>query len=394
MVLIGNSKINAYIMALYIFQFGLLQPIASIVNSQLPIAIFTVILVILMLLNNKWRIKKYVIVSFIIISVCFLLNALISENNPTIVLGIYFEFLLKSFSAFLIASLDTEENELYNAFLKIGILNFVAIGLFPFTGFLDSMNYMRFGYAMVPSIMIFIFALIKKEKPKGIFFLLTLLSLSLTIVYGNRGPLVALILFGLLIFIFSKQIKLITKFILLSISCMIVTVIIKYDLLIKFLDYIYFDLGIKSYTLEKIRMMILVGISESSSGRESIYSTLWYYIDESPLIGWGVGFSQIILGGTAHNIILQILLESGLLGLIIWGILWLYCLYKYIKITKLNKIGLFSIATIIIASSIGRLLVSSDMWLRPEFWFALSLLLAYRGIEIKNKSFNYQPKNE
>lgn len=331
-----------------------------------------------MLLNNRFRIKKNVIISFTILSVYFLANAFIYEENSLIILPIYIEFILKSFSAFIIGSLDIDGLQLYNAFLRCALLNFVVLAIFPFVDFLDSMNYMRFGYAMIPSVIMFFYATLSERKMKHFWIMIGVIGLILVTIYGSRGSLVVIFLSGLLLFLFNKRILAIKKFIIISLSSVAVFLIIKYNLAIKLIDYIYFNLGIQTYTLAKFRMMINVGFIEASSGRGSIYSVIWKYIKHNPFLGYGIGFSQKILGYTAHNILLQILLESGVIGLLIWIIIFGYCLYKYKKMYKQQDEGISMVATLVISIALGRLLVSSDMWIRPEYWLALSMLLNFR----------------
>ena len=153
---INRNTINAYIMAMFVFQFGFLQPVASMVNSQLPIAGFTLMLLLAVLVNNKFKLKKYVLMTFLISGLTFLACSVFMPNLTKTVLQIYGEFLFKSFSAFVIASIPVDGRELYDAFLRFSIINFLAIVLFPFVNFLDSMNYMRFGYAMAPSVIMFL----------------------------------------------------------------------------------------------------------------------------------------------------------------------------------------------------------------------------------------------
>src|SRR5690625_4357964 len=121
-----RSKINAYLTAMYLFQFGFLQPINSIVKSQMPIAIFTGLIIFMVLINNRFAIKKYVIKFFLAISTFFILDALIRNNTETI-LSIYLEFILKGFSAFFIGSILLEGKELYNTYIKFALINFFAI---------------------------------------------------------------------------------------------------------------------------------------------------------------------------------------------------------------------------------------------------------------------------
>lgn len=376
---IKKEKINAYIMAIYIFQFGFLQPIASIVNSQLPVAGFSLLLVILALFNNKFKIKTYILIILGLVSVYFFTTAIIFKTNQNEILNIYIGYLLKCFSAVFIASIPIKGKRLYEAFLKLAIVNFFAIVLFPFTNFLTSMNYMRFGYAMVPSVMMFFYAFFNEKKHKPIWLILTSISTILTTIYGSRGPLLVLIIFIGLLFLFSKKVKKGVKTLLIIFGSISTFIIYQYQLVTRLLDYIYFDLGVRSYALAKFRMQLSDGLAASSSGRDRLYGWIFEMIRENPFFGSGIGVTQAEfgVGMTPHNIFLQILVEAGIVGLIIWFIFWIFLSNRYIRLISLEDSGYFKIATLVIASSIGRLLISSDIWLRTEYWFAISLLINF-----------------
>ena len=367
-------------MAIFIFQFGLLQPFASLLNSQLPIAILTVLLVVYALYINKLKVKLYVIVSFLLITIFFMLLGLINYDNTSLTLLIYMEFIAKSFVAFYIASLDVDEKNLYSAFIKLALLNFLAIFIFPFVDFLDSMNYMRFGYAMLPSAIMFMFAAFYK-KFNPYWFVLAMVALFVTVVYGSRGPIICLLFMVILLFLFTNKLSLIKKYFIAgfsSILLIIVSIIItNQNVILEIINYLNTK-GINTYALIKLEVMFSQGIAESSSGRNIIYATLIEYIKESPIWGNGIGHTQQTLDFTAHNLFLQILVESGVIGLIVWLLIWIYVGYKYILISHLKYDYLFNIATLLIAVSIGRLFISSDYWFRPEYWFVLSLLISFK----------------
>lgn len=370
-------------MALYIFQFGFLQPVASIVSSQWPVVGFSLLLLFLALLNNKFKIKRYTLIIFSFVSVYFFTSAIIFQANQNIIINVYLEYILKCFSAVFIASIPTKGKYLYEAFSKLTIINFFAIALFPFTNFLTSMNYMRFGYAMVPSVMMFIYAYFNEKKYKPIWLTLTGISTILTTIYGSRGPLLVLIIFIVLLLLFSKQIKRRIKTLMIILGSILTFAIYQYQLLIRLLDYIYFDLKVRSYALAKFRMQLSQGLAAASSGRDQIYERIFELIRENPWFGRGIGTPQLELGMTTHNIFLQILVESGIFGLLLWIVCWILLSKKYIRLSYLEDTGGFKVATLIIASSMGRLLISSDLWLRPEYWFAISLLINfdYRKVE-------------
>ncbi len=364
-------------MALYIFQFGFLQPVASLVNSQWPVAGFSLLLLFLVLYNNKFKIKTYTVLILGLVSVYFFTSAIIFNTNLNIIIDVYLGYLLKCFSAILIASISTKGKDLYNAFLKLAIINFFVIILFPFTNFLTSMNYMRFGYAMVPSVMMFFYGFFNEKKYRPIWLILTGISTILTTIYGSRGPLLVLIIFIGLLFLFSKQVKKSVKMLVVILGSISTFIIYQYQLVTRLLDYIYFDLQVRSYALAKFRMQLSDGLAASSSGRDRIYENIIKLIKEKPWFGSGIGTTQLEIGMTSHNIFLQILVEAGIFGFLIWLIFWIFLSKRYLNLSYLKDTGYFRVVTLIIASATGRLLISSDLWLRPEYWFVISLLINF-----------------
>jgi len=364
-------------MAMFVFQFGFLQPVASMVNSQLPIAGFTLMLLLAVLVNNKFKLKKYVLMTFLISGLTFLACSVFMPNLTKTVLQIYGEFLFKSFSAFVIASIPVDGRELYDAFLRFSIINFLAIVLFPFVNFLDSMNYMRFGYAMAPSVIMFFYACYDSKFKNPIWNILAVISLSLTIIYGSRGAIIVLLLFLLTVAILTQKVAIPTKIFGVFFIGIMAFLLVRSQLIIELLDYIYYQVGIKSYSLNKFRLMLSNGIVESSSGRDVIYLTIIDLIKDKPFIGYGIGIIQQIMDKTAHNMFLQIVVETGIIGLFIWGLIWMFCIKMLIGMKLNNDMGFYRVTILLLSIAFGRLLISSDIWLRPEYWFALSLCISY-----------------
>ncbi len=146
------------------------------------------------------------------------------------------------------------------------------------------------------------------------------------------------------------------------------------DGFLQILDFIYFDLGYETYSIIKLRMMIQDGISESSSGRDFLYQSFLELFYENPIFGNGIGITNELWDVTPHNLFLQILVEFGILGMFVFILLACGFLYVLLKIRKVNN-ELFLILGILFSVSFGRLLVSSDLWLRQEFWLFLSMVI-------------------
>src|SRR5699024_6471669 len=105
----------------------------------------------------------------------------------------FLEFIIKCFPAVIISSMPVNSKEFYKALVYISIFNFFMIFLFPFVSFLDSMNYMRFGYAMLPTIIMFYYEF-KRGSNKFVKLIFLLTSLALLVIYGSRGPLISLMI--------------------------------------------------------------------------------------------------------------------------------------------------------------------------------------------------------
>jgi hypothetical protein len=151
-----KSKINAMLMSLYLFQFGILQPFSSILNSQLPIVVFTAGIGIIFLINNDFRFKKYVFILAPLLFIYFISHAFFYNIGLLLILTLFTEFFVKGYSGFIFASVPVNSQDFYQSLKKVAVINLFIVGFSPFIQSYDSMNYMRYGYAMVPSLLVFL----------------------------------------------------------------------------------------------------------------------------------------------------------------------------------------------------------------------------------------------
>lgn len=383
MINIKKEIYNSYISALFIFQFGFLQPLASLVNTQLPIAVFSLILMVLSLVNNGFKIKIHVYYTLIILTIFFFGNALFMTDRGPSILLLYIEFFFKCFSAYIIGSMPMNSKHLFNAFKYISVLNFISIASYPFVSFFDSMNYMRFGYALLPSVIMFYYVM-KKEGWTFFYFSLLIISFSIMALFGSRGPLVAIFIVVIIELYFNYKLTFLYKVFITTLVFITTKIILETDLLLRLFDVFYEKWGGASYTLLKFRTTIEFGLAQASSGRDLIYSNLLDLFKEKPVFGLGIGASQYYIDIGAHNFILQILVETGLIGLLLWLGIFMKVFQRYRLVSIISDYNLLHIINMLIAITFGRLLVSSDLWLRPELWFLISLMFS---IKIKNKSY-------
>lgn len=86
--------------------------------------------------------------------------------------------------------------------------------------------------------------------------------------------------------------------------------------------------------IERQASLLEANNAENLSGRDQIWTDRIAFLDTDPIlwfVGGGFG-SAVDSGDRAHMLYLQIIIETGLLGLLIFGFLFykiLYCLYRY-----------------------------------------------------------------
>ena len=127
-------------------------------------------------------------------------------------------------------------------------------------------------------------------------------------------------------------------------------------------------IGIGSYAIAKYRMQMRGGWEFASSGRAARYSRAIDSIKEHPWFGNSLEDS-LQDGEYVHNLFLQVGQDLGVIILIAFVVLLLFICFRMLSKNTVqdNKIVL----CILFSISIGRLLFSSTLWKRPEFWLML-----------------------
>lgn len=374
-----ENKISAYILAVFFFQYGLVLPLILFMNSQIPLVFSTLILSILMILHNDIKASVSSIMMLLITSIYFLLCILWNQGNEITIGVIFTEYIIKSYLAFLMGGRYFEEETVFQAFEKISVVNAIILIIVFFAGLLDDDSYMRYGYAMAPSVLM-LFASIFYGNRLGLFKTgLLMISFLLMIIYGSRGPILVLLLFLVLLFFENKKISKLKKLFVTIFFSAFIFASFKINLANRILSFLYYNLGFQTYSIEKMLLMLESGLAASSSGRYVLYINVINLIKENIIFGYGIGYAQIKLGYTVHNIFLQILLESGIIGLLIWMSIWIYGGIKFKNTIRYRHDKMAIILIIVLSCALGRLMLSSDMWLRPEYWLGLSLLVHNRN---------------
>ena len=357
-----NEK-NGIIVALFIFQYALLAFVMAYVSSSLVIAASSLLLIATLIVINGFAVKIDFYVILTSVSIIILLTIKVIFGSEVNVIISFIEYALP---CALILSYPFSEKKTIETCMNIATVNFAITALIPF---IQRFDYMRFGYAMLPS-MIFLYMKVTScqgsyelwYRNKIIDCLLIITGNIEILAFGNRGALFAFGLFFIMYeFVYNKRISYKKVLIIIVIAFVITNLPSILNVAAKQLN----RFGISSRSVSQFGVQLEKGFDEASSGRSGLYKRAIEEIKQNPVFG-----SKIIMDQEKqdyfHNLFLQLLHDTGLVGLIP-----LVCLLvKCIEDIRKNRNGRYSALVVLALFSIaiGRLMFSSTLWLRPEFW--------------------------
>ncbi|MCI8995787.1 MAG: O-antigen ligase family protein [Lachnospiraceae bacterium] len=366
-----HEKINSKLIALFLYQYSLLIPIMKYLNPTILVSISGIIIVVILFLyNNRSPINLKVIFALCIITLCLAMNILLAHAR---LYGI-FTFLAILFPVSLMFVFPFDNRMFIHTCCTLATLNFFVLCFIPFLG---EYEYMRFGYGMLLSAVFFYIRLVygdklhinKKRQNKVGDALLLLASLSEMGIYGARG---ALLSFGLL---FMIDWFIINKHRIFRNGLFLITVIFIYTQIgniLTIIELMLQRLGIFSYAIKKFRMQFESGIFAASSGRTKLYKAAIDKIIDHPWLGNGLDVAEKD-GLYVHNLFLQVGQDFGIPAML-FLIIFLILILSYINSKKVS-LEVKIVYEVLFAISIGRLMVSSVLWRRPEFWMLVFLYL-------------------
>ena len=114
-------------------------------------------------------------------------------------------------------------------------------------------------------------------------------------------------------------------------------------------------------------------------------------IKDKPIIGNGIFsyYDKFPVNNYAHNLILEVLVQGGIIYLIVFASFLTFLGGKSNKIRKQNK-RLFNIVFILVVYQFGELMVSGTYVKTGLFWLIISYITFYKTNQIKliNKQKN------
>ena len=200
------------------------------------------------------------------------------------------------------------------------------------------------------------------------FLIIQLLGIFLS---GGRGGIVLFAVYSLymcLSVLKSKPPKEIVKFSFIVVAFIIITLIVLPNLLENDTFRGSFNRTIQFISLDS-------GVNwKGTSGRDIIYENTIDLIKQSPILGYGLyGFWDV--SGYPHNIILEVLLNGGIIYLVffIWvAIMFFKKLFLMIKFDEQKRVLL-----ILLIYPLTMLMFSGTYMITTELWFVLAFVFSY-----------------
>lgn len=372
-----KEKRATILFVLFFFQFGLLLPFTPFLAHSILISVFTIALTLYAVVHRMFHINRPTILLF-----CIPLLSIVAKlpfeydvigDGGDVGLQFLVGFLTIGIAGILFGTIRCSASYFCYVANKVAWVNFILIGFIPFTplyGISDlSINYMKYGYAMLPIVLIAYTNIIRGQisiAQWGLF----LFSLLSMIIFGARGALLTFVLYFLFSFLFLSRVKLVWKLVL-SFGAFVGILAMPYLLtqLISILD----QYGVSSYSISKYSELLKgTNFMETSSGRNFLYEYACQRILEHTFLGNPFNSCYVDTGGDFyyyHNVFLDLLVNYGVL---VTGILSLFLVYVVWSIFKRGTQTERYIIAILFVVPFGRLVVSSSFWLRPEFWLFLS----------------------
>lgn len=376
---ISRLRKNGIVASLFVFQYSLLIPLMRYMNTSLLVgASGLLLLAVTFFINRRVVINLRIALVIAVISALMLIKIVYDQSDSKVLLN----FLMISVPPAIIFSYRFSTDSFMEWSNKLSILNFFILFLTPFIG--RRVAYMRFGYGMLLTVIFTYMDLfsIKRERDgvvnrgakKTFMMIILIISLVETIIYGSRGALIVILAFIAIdrLFIHGRNVAKNIAFIVAGFIA-----VINLEGILNAMIWLANRIGVNSYALKKYQYQLIYGLEEASSGRTRIYTAALDTIKQYPVFG-----AKMVTydDGTlyAHNLFLQVGRDFGILAALVSIVFVIYCIY--LLASKKLDTDRKTIISVFFCVSVARLMVSSNLWERPEFWALVCIVLNYRMI--------------
>lgn len=236
---------------------------------------------------------------------------------------------------------------------------------------------MSVGYRFLFAAIVFtIFFLEAKKLKKLLYLLLTVLSIVFMLIFGSRTAVVSYLLFIILRMLFYNDGKSLNRRIAWRVAIILLLGIGYLALTNKSVLLALAEILSKAGFNSRMLNTLVAGSVSLDNGRNRLWTSAIELIKEHPILGCGVYADRYFGGIYCHQIILEILLDFGvIIGTVIIVLLIKGIIEMLFKCEDKNWKLLF---IVFLSMSIIRLNVSSSFWCDTNFWICIAIYVNYR----------------
>lgn len=372
-----KERLNSLILVLFIFLPIITFPINKNIGNGKVMWFLLGILVLSSLLINRTINKKLAVIMYII-TIMYLINMLLVKDKSDIIYR-YLMFIRYGAIAMYLSLLKINYKMVIKYWNIMSSISFIIMNLY-ISYFQQTKGYMDLGINLTYVFIGFILYFYTYNK-NIITWLLIFITLIEVIVLGNRSSAVICIIILLYFIINNIDYKNLYRKMIKSLI-IIATMISAYiymPYILKCLSYILSKLNIVSYSITKFINTLntggINGIIEQSSGRGEIYKLSFDLIQSVNFMPRGVGYFTEKTGIIyPHNIFIQVMIEYGIIGEILFITILILLFVKFLKLRNKNLYFNNIVITLAIYSLI-RLLFSGNYWEESVFWITFSMVI-------------------
>lgn len=248
---------------------------------------------------------------------------------------------------------------------------------------------MSVGYRLLFVSIVFYLKSMDAKKLKCIFYrLLAVIASILMVIYGSRSAVASFILFWILYTLFgdkeNKSVNVIIKKIVILLVVLVSYYVLTNKVVLTSINDLFNSFGVNSRMLNSL----IEGSFELDKGRNRMWTSVINLIKEHPILGSGIYADRHISGIYCHQIILEILLNFGI---IFGGIFLIILIMNILKMVIFCKDREWRVIFITFLSlALIRLNISSSFWYDTNFWVCIAIVVNYKRYKRLNKNRIYK----
>lgn len=329
-----NNIVNGFWKLYIVLVFGMehLERFLPFLNVSFLLFAFFCVVTVIGIRDYKLKKECYVLILFCLVAFFSLFRAADFETGLTRLKTV---LLLSSIPILFttVKKKDSCEDCLKYIVIGSSIIAIMSLCNYSFNGSMIGASYNRLGDGIadsnamgknlaLSSVILLHYAI---QKKKGMYLFLTGIFALLMVLSQSKSAIVLFIFFGaLIVFINREKISAWQKILIAMIACLILYIIVSYGL---FDD--YFKRFINMFNF------LRTGVSTfdySTYIRLELKKIGLSYIKQKLLFGYGIGQSTYLLNGDYfHDDFVQVTVETGIVGAILYYSLFFICLKKLIK---------------------------------------------------------------